>query len=310
MKDRIVIATRESKLALWQSNWVKERIEKRFPEITVELLRMKTRGDKILDTPLAKIGGKGLFVKELETAIINKEADIAVHSMKDVPVELPEELEISVITERENPSDAFVSNHYRTFDSLPPNAVIGTSSLRRIAQLGHVRPDIRFQSLRGNVNTRLKKLDDGLYDAIVLASAGLIRLGQENRISEMIPHQISIPAIGQGVVAIESRKHDQQVYDVISPLNHQATVYQVEAERALLSRLNGGCQVPLAGHAVLDENGLTMSAMIANPDGSGYIKRGDSGPLDEAVEIGTRLAEELLKAGGRQILNNLGIVVE
>ncbi|MBU2512540.1 hydroxymethylbilane synthase [bacterium] len=307
MKNTIRIATRSSKLALWQSDWIKEEIIRRFPEIRVELVHIKTKGDKILDTPLAKIGGKGLFVKELEVSLLNNETDIAVHSLKDVPTELPEGLEISVITKRENPWDAFVSNEYRTFNDLPLKAVVGTSSLRRIAQLQKSRPDLEFKTLRGNVNTRLSKLDNGEYDAIILAAAGLIRLGLEDRVTELLPFDLSIPAIGQGVVCIESRTGDSDVLNVINPLKDSHTTKTVAAERALLNRLNGGCQVPLAGHAVIEGNILTLTGMVADPDGSRFIRLSKSGSIEKAEMIGRELGEELLNSGGREILAAVGI---
>ena len=310
MKNKIRIATRSSKLALWQSEWVKAEIQKKYPQITVELEHIKTKGDKILDSPLAKIGGKGLFVKELEVSMLDGETDIAVHSLKDVPTELPEGLEISVITKRETPWDAFVSNTYRTFDELPEKAVVGTSSLRRIAQLQKKRPDLEFKTLRGNVNTRLSKLDEGQYDAIILAAAGLIRLGLEDRITEMLSFDLSIPAIGQGVVCIESRVDDKDVLGVIEHLKDKETAITVEAERALLKRLNGGCQVPLAGHAVVNDNQLTLTGMLADPDGSRFIRIEKSGSIGEAGSIGIAMGEELLKKGGRDILADVGIEAE
>ncbi len=307
MKNTIRIATRSSKLALWQSNWIKDEINKRYPEIRVELVHIKTKGDKILDTPLAKIGGKGLFVKELEVSLLNNETDIAVHSLKDVPTELPEGLEISVFTQRENPWDAFVSNHYRTFNNLPQNAVIGTSSLRRMAQLQKSRPDLEFKTLRGNVNTRLSKLDNGEYDAIILAAAGLVRLGLEDRITEQLSFDLSIPAIGQGVVCIESRIGDTEVLSVIEPLIDSHTTDTVAAERALLNRLNGGCQVPLAGHAVIEKDILTLTGMLADPNGSQFIRLSKSGAVENAESIGKELGKELLDNGGREILASVGI---
>ncbi|PCI28361.1 MAG: hydroxymethylbilane synthase [SAR324 cluster bacterium] len=310
MKKTLKIATRSSKLALWQANWVKDQIEAKFPHVSVELLEMKTQGDIILDTPLSKIGGKGLFVKELEVAILKDEADIAVHSMKDVPIELPEGLEISVITEREEPSDAFVSNQYSSFESLPQKAIVGTSSLRRIAQLQRLRPDISFISLRGNVNTRLRKLDEGNFDAIILASAGLIRLGFEERIAERISVEISLPAIGQGVVGIESRVDDEEVLSLITHLRDPETTDRVAAERALLTRLNGGCQVPIGGFATLEGDNLTLTAMVASPDGKRFLKLVRHGKRDQAAQMGVQIAEELLEQGGREILREVGIEVQ
>lgn len=307
MTKTVRIATRSSRLALWQANWVKDRIVELFPEISVELVHIKTTGDRILDSPLAKIGGKGLFVKELEIAMLNNEADIAVHSMKDVPTELPEGLEISVITKRENPADAFVSNDYDSFEALPPKAVVGTSSLRRMAQLQRKRPDLEFKTLRGNVNTRLNKLDEGQYDAIILAAAGLIRLEMEDRIRQSIPFETSLPAIGQGVVCIESRVADSDILKIISSLQDPETSDTVQAERALLKRLNGGCQVPLAGHAVIRGERLELTGMLASPDGTAFIRLIESGAVKDAREIGTRLGTRLLESGGREILAAVGI---
>lgn len=307
MTNTVRIATRSSRLALWQANWVKDRIARLFPEISVELIHIKTTGDRILDSPLAKIGGKGLFVKELEIAMLNNEADIAVHSMKDVPTELPEGLEISVITKRENPADAFVSNNFDSFEALPPNAVVGTSSLRRMAQLQRKRPDLEFRTLRGNVNTRLNKLDEGQYDAIILAAAGLIRLEMEDRIKQSIPFEISLPAIGQGVICIESRVGDRDILEIISSLQDPDTSDTIQAERALLKRLNGGCQVPLAGHAVIRGELLELTGMLASPDGTAFIRLIESGAIKDAREIGTRLGTRLLDSGGREILAAVGI---
>lgn len=307
MIKKLRIATRSSQLALWQANWVKDKIGELNSTISVELILLKTKGDKILDTPLAKIGGKGLFVKELEVAILNREADIAVHSMKDVPTELPDGLEISVITKRETPNDAFVSNDYRAFDKLPVNAIVGTSSLRRIAQLQHLRPDITFKNLRGNVNTRLSKLDNQEYDAIILAAAGLLRLGLGDRISELISLESSLPAIGQGVICIESRVNDRDILNVINSLIDDETSYNIGAERALLCRLNGGCQVPLAGFAETKGDQICLTGLVASPDGSKFLKKSQTGPKAKCAEIGVQLAEDLLQSGGREILAEVGI---
>jgi len=307
MISRLKIATRSSKLALWQSNWIKERLEEIHTDLQVELVHLKTRGDKILDVPLAKIGGKGLFVKELETALLEHRADIAVHSLKDVPTEFPEGLELSVFTRRAHPSDAFISNRYSSFSTLPENAVVGTSSLRRIAQLNKVRPDVRFESLRGNVDTRLRKLDAGEFDAIILAAAGMIRLGLGNRITEVLAHEISLPAIGQGVVCIESRIGDEAVLEHIRPLMDTETAVRISAERALLKRLNGGCQIPIAGYAVLAEGRVELTGVLAAPDGNPLLRMVEDGPITEAALVGDRLGEKLLQAGGREILAAVGI---
>ena len=309
MKKNLRIATRSSKLALWQANWIKEQIERLHSDVTCELVHIKTKGDKILDSPLAKIGGKGLFVKELENALISHEADFAVHSLKDVPTELPEGLELSIYTKREIPNDAFVSIRFPSLDSLPQNAVIGTSSLRRIAQLQHTRPDLKFKTLRGNVPTRLAKLDSGEYDAIVLAAAGLIRLKLKERITELLSFDISLPAIGQGTVAIESRCNDTDILDIIRPLNHKKTEQNSIAERAFLCRRNGGCQVPLAGFAETTLNQLKFTGLLASPNGTEFLKMSQSGSVQQCREIGVDLAERLLASRGREILAEVGIEV-
>ncbi|MGK0291102.1 MAG: hydroxymethylbilane synthase [bacterium] len=309
MSKTLRIATRSSALALWQAYWVKDQIQSHFPEVQIELLQMKTKGDIILDTPLSKIGGKGLFVKELENAILEGSADIAVHSMKDVPTELPEGLEISVITKRAEHQDAFVSNTYKSFEELPQNAVVGTSSLRRIAQLQRQRPDLEFKSLRGNVNTRLRKLDEGQFDAIILAAAGLVRLEMEDRITQTIPVEISLPAIAQGAVGIESRIDDKDILKYLNPLKDRITTLQITAERALLTRLNGGCQVPIAGYATIKDERITLTGIVASPDGKQFIKIKKEGSVDQATEIGVSLGEEILKQGGREILQAVGIEV-
>ena len=249
LEKTLKIATRQSPLALWQANYVKDRLQQQYPDLTVELVPMVTKGDVILDSPLAKIGGKGLFVKELENALLNKEADIAVHSMKDVPMQFPEGLGLAVICQREDPRDAFVSHSYRTFTELPQGAVVGTSSLRRQCQLKALRPDLDIRSLRGNVGTRLSKLDNGDYDAIILASAGLIRLGLADRIASFIDIEQSLPAAGQGAVGIECRTDDVQVQALLAPLADAETTYCVRAERAMNNHLQGGCQVPIGGYA-------------------------------------------------------------
>ncbi len=307
MIKKIRIATRSSKLALWQANWIKKRLKEIHQDLLVELIHIKTKGDKILDVPLAKIGGKGLFVKELETALLENRADIAVHSLKDVPTEFPEGLEISVFTKREVSNDAFVSNKFERFEILPENAVVGTSSLRRIAQLKKVRPDIQFRSLRGNVETRLRKLDSGEFDAIILAAAGLIRLGLDNRLTQLLDHGTSLPAIGQGVVCIESRIGDDRILESIRPLGDEETTLNVSTERALLKRLNGGCQVPIAGHATTVNNQIHLTGVLASPDGDRFLKMTEIGPLADSVNIGIRLGKKLLEAGGREILALVGI---
>ena len=247
--QKIRIATRHSPLAMWQANFVKAELMKYHPDLTVELLAMKTKGDKILDTPLAKVGGKGLFVKELEVAMLEGRADIAVHSMKDVPVDFPEGLGLMVICEREDPRDAFVSNHYQNIEQLPLGAVVGTCSLRRQCQLRELRPDLKVKDLRGNVNTRLGKLDAGEYDAVILAAAGLIRLQMQDRIASFIAPEVSLPAVGQGAVGIECRVDDEQTIALLKPLEDAQTRFRVTAERALNLALQGGCQVPIGSFA-------------------------------------------------------------
>ncbi|MEW8265317.1 MAG: hydroxymethylbilane synthase [gamma proteobacterium symbiont of Ctena orbiculata] len=305
MSQTLTIATRKSPLAMWQAEHVAAALKKAHPDLRVELLGMTTQGDKILDTPLAKIGGKGLFIKELEQGLMSKEADIAVHSMKDVPVELPRGLHLPVIMRREDPRDAFVSNRYRHIDELPQGGCVGTSSLRRQCQLAEMRPDLVIKSLRGNVNTRLRKLDEGEYDAIILAAAGLKRLGFEARITALIGPEQSLPAIGQGAVGIECRVDDQRVNALIAPLHHADTAHCVHAERAMNQRLNGGCQVPIAGYAMLESGNLWLRGLVGEPDGSRIIRGEVEGTTQEADAMGRGLAERLLEWGADDILKAL-----
>ncbi len=305
-KNPIRIATRRSPLALWQAEYVKSALERAHPGLQVELVKMVTQGDKILDTPLAKVGGKGLFVKELEQGMLRGDADIAVHSMKDVPVDFPEGLHLAVICPREDPRDAFVSNRFPSFDSLPEGARVGTSSLRRQCQLRRRRPDLQILDLRGNVNTRLQKLDEGHYDAIILAAAGLIRLGFRERIREWLPPEVSLPAIGQGAVGIECRIDDGRIHELLAPLDDETTRIRVTAERALNSRLGGGCQVPIAGYAELEEDGrLRLRGRVGRPDGSELIEGEIRGETGAAEALGTALADELLTRGAEAILDEL-----
>ncbi|MFZ7274651.1 hydroxymethylbilane synthase [Avibacterium avium] len=306
-KKLLKIATRRSPLALWQANYIKDRLTQLYPQLAVELVPMVTKGDVILDTPLAKIGGKGLFVKELENALLNGEADIAVHSMKDVPMQFPAGLGLSVICKREDPRDAFVSNSYRTLDELPEGAVVGTSSLRRQCQLKALRPDLNIQSLRGNVGTRLSKLDDGEYDAIILASAGLIRLGMADRIASFIDTETSLPAAGQGAVGIECRTDDLETQQLLAPLADAETTACVLAERAMNNHLQGGCQVPIAGYAVIRDNQLYLKALVGKTDGSLIIRAENQSALENSQELGVQVAESLLKQGADEILQALGI---
>ncbi|WP_394560260.1 hydroxymethylbilane synthase [Aquipseudomonas alcaligenes] len=300
MSREIRIATRKSALALWQAEYVKARLEQAHPGLKVSLVPMVSRGDKLLDAPLAKIGGKGLFVKELETALLENEADIAVHSMKDVPMDFPEGLGLFCICEREDPRDAFVSNTYASLDELPAGSVVGTSSLRRQAQLLARRPDLKIQFLRGNVNTRLAKLDAGEYDAIILAAAGLIRLGFEERIRSSISVEDSLPAGGQGAVGIECRTADAEIHALLAPLHHGETAVRVTAERALNKRLNGGCQVPIACYALLEGEQLWLRGLVGQPDG-GVLLRAESRGSD-AEALGVQVAEQLLAQGAEAIL--------
>jgi hydroxymethylbilane synthase len=305
MTGTVRIATRQSPLALWQAEYVKSRLLQLHPDVHVELVKMVTQGDKILDTPLAKVGGKGLFVKELETGMLAGEADIAVHSMKDVPVEFPDGLMLAVICEREDPRDAFVSNHIDSIDELPQGAVVGTSSLRRQCQLRAWRPDLQIRDLRGNVNTRLSKLDNGDYDAIILASAGLIRLGFQDRIKHPIDTSVSLPAVGQGAVGIECRVGDERILSLIEPLNHSESSTCVQAERAMNHRLEGGCQVPIAGYAQLDDWSLSMRGLVGRPDGQLVIRGEVQGHSDQAEQLGIQLAEDLLARGAKEILQEV-----
>ena len=302
MSREIRIATRKSALALWQAEYVKARLEQAHPGLKVSLVPMVSSGDKLLDAPLAKIGGKGLFVKELETALLENEADIAVHSMKDVPMDFPEGLGLYCICEREDPRDAFVSNTYSSLDALPEGSVVGTSSLRRQAQLLARRPDLKIQFLRGNVNTRLAKLDAGEYDAIILAAAGLIRLGFEDRIRSSISAEDSLPAGGQGAVGIECRSADSDVHALLAPLHHRETALRVTAERALNKHLNGGCQVPIACYALLEDDQLWLRGLVGQPDGGLLLRAEARAASSDAEALGVRVAEALLAQGADAIL--------
>jgi len=304
-KPGLRLATRKSPLAMWQALHVHERLTAAWPALEVEIVQMTTQGDKILDTPLAKVGGKGLFLKELEQALLDQSADIAVHSMKDVPVELPPGLHIPVIMTREDSRDAFVSTHFPDLSSLPAGARVGTSSLRRQCQLRARYPDIEVVDVRGNVNTRLSKLDNGDFDALILAAAGLKRLGLEARITTPLSVEESLPAIGQGAIGIECRSGDEQVMELISVLDDKTTHICLSAERAMNKRLQGGCQAPVAGHAVLESNNLLMSALVGMPDGSQLIRGERSGAASDAEAIGLGLAEYLLEQGAGPILETL-----
>jgi hydroxymethylbilane synthase len=306
MTALLTIATRESPLALWQANHVKDALERAHPGLEVVLLGMTSRGDKLLDVPLAKVGGKGLFVKELETALLDGSADIAVHSMKDVPMSFPDGLTLGAICDREDPTDAFVSNHFNALADLPAGSVVGTSSLRRECQLRARRPDLEIRFLRGNVNTRLAKLDDGDYDAVILASAGLKRLGFEQRIRERIAVADSLPAGGQGAVGIELRENDDSTRALLETLHHPMTAARVTAERAMNRRLEGGCQVPIACFAeIVDGGELWLRGLVGRPDGSEILRAEARGEVDQAERIGIGVAENLIEQGAAAILSEV-----
>jgi len=301
------IATRSSPLALWQAEEVSRQLGALYPELKVSLVQMKTRGDKLLDAPLAKVGGKGLFVKELEAGMLEGRADIAVHSMKDVPVSFPDGLELGLIMEREDPRDAFVSNRYDSLATMPEGSLVGTSSLRRQTQIRERYPHLKIDWLRGNVNTRLRKLDDGEFDAIILASAGLIRLGFGERIKAALEPEECLPAIGQGVLGIEIRSDDDAVRELLAPLGHAETTMLVSAERALNKTLNGGCQVPIAGHAILNNGEIYLRGLVGEPDGSRILRAEVRGPADHAESLGVAIAQNLLAQGADSILANIEI---
>lgn len=302
---KIVIGSRGSQLALWQANWVKAELERLHSNVDINIRVITTSGDKIQDVPLAKIGGKGLFVKEIEEALLAKEVDLAVHSMKDVPMEIPAELVVSVITKRESPLDALISKNGERLVNLPQGATIGTSSLRRSSQLLKYRVDFKIHPLRGNVDTRLRKVKTGNYDAIILASAGLNRLGWTSHITEEISEEILLPAMGQGALGIETRLEDTKTYDFISPLNHKQTNYAVTAERALVGRLDGGCQVPIGAYAKIENNLISLKGLVASLDGETIYTSENTGPVDDAINIGQELGSRLLKMGANEILEKL-----
>lgn len=322
-KKKIIIGTRSSKLALWQAEFVKAELNRLYPDIEIELNKIKTTGDKILDVPLAQVGGKGLFVKEIEEALLGDKADIAVHSMKDVPTEFPEGLHLAVICEREDPRDAFISGiqdfrpnespeatkfKIKNFQSIPKGAKIGTSSLRRACQLLSLRPDLKIEQLRGNLETRLRKLDEGRFDAIILAAAGVIRLGLEKRMTEILPFEISLPAIGQGAVGIECRIDDEFINKVIAPLDHMETAVCVKAERAFLKKLEGGCQVPIAAYARIGQiarTSLVLDGLVGSITGDRIIKGHIEGKAEDAEQLGVALAEDVLSQGAKEILDEV-----
>ena len=310
MRNDIIVGTRSSKLALWQADYVIRRLREQYPGIQVERRLMTTKGDKILDAPLAKIGGKGLFTKELEMEMLAGGIDIAVHSLKDMPTEVPEGLVITAITKRFDPGDAVVSPQYRTLAALPPGARVGTSSLRRRAQLLAARPDLTILDLRGNVNTRLKKLDAGEYDAIILASAGLKRLGFADRITDVLPAAMCLPAVGQGALAIETRADDAALRASLAFLQDEDTVRCARAERSFLRRVEGGCQVPVGVYASPEEAGLRVEAVIASLDGRRLYRDHWSGAWADAEALGKELADKLLAAGGLAIMHELGLLLD
>lgn len=305
MKAKLTIGTRQSLLALWQSNHIAALLRKQYPKCEVVLKKIVTKGDRILDVPLAQIGGKGLFTKEIEEDLLDGTIDLAVHSLKDMPTVLPEGLCLTAITERANVGDAFVSNKYGSFEELPLGAVVGTSSLRRKAQLLAKRPDLEIRDLRGNVDTRLRKLDAGLYDAIILAAAGLERLGHGDRISSLIPADVCLPAVGQGALAIEARTKDKEVRDMLSFLNDLTTKQATDAERAFLGLLEGGCQVPIGVHADVEGENIRIEAIIAALDGSNILRDTINGKADDAVSLGQQLGKKMLAAGGQEILASI-----
>ncbi len=305
------IATRASLLALWQAEFVAAELKKRNPGLEVELVKMTTRGDQLLDSPLSKIGGKALFVKELEVAMLEGRADIAVHSMKDVPMQFPDGLELIAILEGDDPHDAFVSNKYGKLDEMPAGSVVGTSSLRRETQVRERFPGLEVKTLRGNIHTRLRKLDDGEYDAIILAASGLKRAELADRITHRLSAEESLPAMGQGALGIEARSDDADVHALIDPLIDRDTTIRVTAERAFNTRLNGGCQVPIGGHALLvDDDQLWLRGLVGRPDGSETLRDEIRGPRDQAEALGIELAERVLRAGADKILAEVGIETE
>lgn len=304
-RSTLIVGTRGSHLALWQAGWVQRQLKALAPNLSVILKRIQTSGDKIQDVPLAKIGGKGLFVKEIEEALLRREIDLAVHSMKDVPSVLPEGLEIICVPEREDPRDALIGRDGLCLKDIPLGGRVGTSSLRRQAQLLHFRPDLQIAVLRGNVDTRLRKLRENHFDAIILAASGLKRLGWDQEITEYLSVEVSLPAIGQGSLGLEGRKDDNFVRELVGRIEHPSTRIAMTAERAFLTRLEGGCQIPLAGHATLQEDTVTLDGLVASIDGKRYIRHALSGPVGEAGAIGIKLAEHLLDVGAKPILQEI-----
>ena len=305
MKKKIRLGTRKSKLAMTQSGMIAADLERLNPGVSVELVEIVTKGDKILGVPLAKVGGKGLFVKEIEDAMLEDRIDMAVHSLKDVPAELPEGLEVTIFPKREDFRDAFISHKASTFLDLPPKAVVGTSSLRRMSQLKKKRPDLDIQSLRGNVDTRLRKLEEGMYDAIILASAGMNRLGLSNKITSFMDPEVMLPAVGQGCLGIEFRSDDSSMRDILASIHHEDTALCVRTERAFLLRLEGGCQVPIGALAHLEGNRIILEGMVADEVGDRMIRQKMEGNVKDPEGLGVQLADETLKSGGKEILEEV-----
>ena len=302
MKKTLKIATRKSPLALWQAEYVKSQLQLLHPGLEVELIKMTTKGDQILNSPLSKIGGKGLFIKELEVGMLEGRADIAVHSMKDVPYTIPEEFELGAVMARENPFDAFVSNNYNHLSELPQGARVGSCSMRRVVQIKAIRPDLEILDLRGNVNTRLRKLDDDEYDAIILACAGLIRLGFEDRIKHSMDADTSLPAVGQGALGIEIRKGDSEVSELIKGLIDQDTMTTVLAERAMNATLEGGCSVPIAGYAIIDGEVLTLKGLVGNVSSGKILSEECVGSTSDREALGQLVANNLIAKGAKKLL--------
>ncbi|NPA58494.1 MAG: hydroxymethylbilane synthase, partial [Aquificae bacterium] len=302
---KIRIGTRKSKLALWQANYIADLLKKHYPELQVELVKITTKGDKILDVPLAKVGGKGLFVKEIEDAMLRNEIDIAVHSLKDVPTYFPEGLGLVAITEREDPRDAFLSTKYSSLEEMPEGAVLGTSSLRRKAQVMLKRKDILIKDLRGNVDTRIRKLEEGQYDGIILAYAGLKRLGLEDRAREVFDPYYMIPAVAQGFLGIEARLDDEETIRIVSVLNHRESEIRAKGERAFLKRLEGGCQVPLAAYSEVEGDTITITGFVSDLEGRRVFRDTVKGSVENPEGLGEKLAEKLLDMGAREVLEEI-----
>lgn len=305
MAREILVGSRDSALALWQTEWVVNRLRELHPGRKFRIVTMKTRGDKILDVALAKIGDKGLFTKELELAMLRGEIDLAVHSMKDLPTRLPDGLTIGAICQRENPCDVFISEKYKSIESLPPGARVGTSSLRRCAQLLHYRPDLQLVPLRGNLNTRLRKLREQNLDGIILAAAGVIRLGWQNLIKQYLPYSLSLPAVGQGSIGVEMREGDKEIAELVAPLNDYSAEKSIKAERAFLRYLEGGCQIPIGALGQIEGGELRLQGVIASLDGKRLFRAEISGSPEEAEELGIALAKRLLAMGADEVLKEL-----